>query len=212
MGTWKLAYADFLTALAAFFLVMWLVKGVPDAGRAEIATYFEQGAREANLVATERPDPRTVLAGALQASPGLLTHLVQLDVATIPHGLRIDMMDRSDDPLFVLAASDATPAGAELMADVFSTLSALSFPLTIEGHTDAFVFNAGTADNWTLSMARADQARRIAIQAGIDPQRIAAVTGYADRRPRLPAEPHHPSNRRVTVILHVPSNESIPVS
>lgn len=214
MGTWKLAYADFLTALAAFFLVMWLVKGMPESGRAEIADYFADGTAPIALQdeTAERPDPAGLVARALAASPALLAHADHIDVARTPEGLRIDLMDTSAAPLFASASTAPTAHGEALMTDVFTSLAALAWPLSLEGHTDAFAFQNGTASNWSLSANRADQARQIAETAGIAPARFAAITGYGDRRPRLPREPHHPTNRRVTVILHVPAHYSIPVS
>jgi len=213
MGTWKLAYADFLTALAAFFLVMWLVKGMPESGRADIADYFETGAGTSQaLAAPERPDAASLLETALLGLPAVRAHASQVAIARTERGVRIDFMDLSDEALFARGTDRATAHGEALMGEIFASLAALPLAVTLEGHTDAFPFQDGTGSNWSLSLARADTARRLAEASGIAPDRLRAVTGYGASRPRLPAEPHHAINRRVTVILHVPPLYSIPVS
>jgi len=213
MGTWKLAYADFLTALAAFFLVMWLVKGMPQSGREDIADYFAAAAPAGTLATdTEVPDPLIHLSAAIAASPAFADAGDTLDLVILPDGIRIDLMEQSDATLFARGDTAITAHGQTVAEALFTALSALPYAITMEGHTDAFPYAGGQHSNWSLSTGRAETMRRLAIAAGIDPARIRAIIGYGDRKPRLPRQPHHPTNRRVTVILHVPPHSSIPVT
>ncbi len=212
-GGWKLAYADFLTALAAFFLVMWLVKAMPESRRAELAGYFDGGPQSTTgLLEPETPGEAALLKRALEAVPAIRRHPGQVAITETAEGLRIDLMDLSGRPLFETGRDQPTPEGEALVMSVFSSLRALPWPVSLEGHTDAFPYQNGTGSNWSLSLDRADRTRQLALAAGIKDARLRAVTGYGASRPRLPRQPHHPTNRRVTVILHVPPLYSNPVS
>lgn len=203
MGTWKLAYADFLTALLAFFLVMWLVKGVPETGRAELAGYFrgEAGASAVTETMPAEHEAARRLAARLRGGALLRRHGDHVRVMAVGDRVRIDLMDRTAEPVFARGESALTPAGEALVAELADLLNAGNWPFAIEGHTDAFPARGDSWTNWELSSARALAARRLLEAQGVDPQRVTAVAGLAERQPLRPGEPHLAANRRVTIVL-----------
>lgn len=211
MGTWKLAYADFLTALAAFFLVMWLVKGVPETGRAEIAEYFAGAETPAGSTFSLSADRTQHIAAALSASHALAPFETSLDVERVGDTLRIDLMDHSDKPLFERGGTALTGDGERIVAALAPILGAIAAPIAIEGHTDAFPVRSETHSNWSLSSARADTTRRLLLENGVQDTAIASIVGYGSRHPKRPREPHHASNRRVTLVLQLPAQSSKPL-
>lgn len=212
MGTWKLAYADFLTALVAFFLVMWLVKGVPEEGRADVAGYFRTGT-EASMLIGSVPDkgktPADDVAALLRQSRRLNIHANAISILAVDDTVRIDVMDRTSDPLFASAGTAFTASGNALITDLADILGHGTWPVGIEGHTDAFASVTPGIDNWDLSTQRAHTARRALIEGGFAPERIVSVSGLADTMPINPGEPHLSANRRVTIVLHVSSEPRI---
>ncbi len=206
-GNWKIAYADFLTALVALFIVLWLVKGVPDQGRSELADYFRSGdAMPAAVQIMQSPSRVTAsdFARQLADQPAFRDHAGQLSVIADGASVRIEMMDSARAPLFESGASKLTERGQALIARIVPALSLSQWPVMVEGHTDAFPYLAeARADNWHLSTARAQSARLHAVQQGLAGEQILSVAGFADTRPLDPHQPHHPSNRRVSFVLQV---------
>ena len=212
MGTWKLAYADFLTALVAFFLVMWLVKGVPEEGRANVADYFRTGSEVSSFVGSvpdQNRTPAANVASLLRQSRLLSTHASAISILAVDDTVRIDVMDRSSNPLFATASATFTESGNAIVQDLSDILNHGVWPIGVEGHTDAFTSAALNFDNWDLSTQRAHTARRALIEGGLAPERIVSVTGLADTMPINPGEPHLSANRRVTIVLHVSAEPRI---
>lgn len=204
-GSWKLAYADFLTALVALFLVLWLVKGVPGEDRAELASYFSGTDAAATVAATSQaaPDTATFTVAALRDDPRLADFSDRLQLMSDAGSVRVDVVDRLDDPLFGTDSAELTSSGREVLEELAAVLAATPWPYSIEGHTDAFSRTGSGGDNWTLSSARAETARRVLLEAGLPRDRLRAVTGLAATRPLNAGEPHLAANRRVTLVLHV---------
>lgn len=210
MGTWKLAYADFLTALVAFFLVMWLVKGLPEHERDGVAEYFRSSSIEVSsepIAAKETTAQH--LAGLLRESRKLSDWSETVRISATGDTIRIDLIDRLDEPLFQSYGTELTPAGIRLIETFAAVLAMGAWPVGIEGHTDAFAAVRPGMDNWDLSTARAHAARRALIDAGFAPERFASIAGLADTAPINPGEPHLAANRRVTLILQVPPEPRI---
>ena len=199
-GTWKLAYADFLTALMAFFLLMWLVTGVSADDRAEIASEFRGKAppAAASAAASETGDLLALieLSDALRAAGDniQLTHSVD--------SVRLDIVDTAGRPLFETGSGALNAEGQSLLAQLAGLLAPLPNAVSIEGHTDAFSMPAAGFSNWDLSSSRANEARRLLSAAGLADARIRAVTGYADTRPLNPGQPHLAANRRISLEVH----------
>lgn len=207
MGTWKLAYADFLTALVAFFLVMWLVKGVPDQGRENLAGYFRDGAISSDVTAAPTgvgpSGAAATLAQSLRDSELFRAENESLSIVAEGDRIRIDIADRSRDPVFETGSGEFTDSGRALATRLADLVGEISGSIEIEGHTDAFPYRASPGGNWDLSAARARAALEVLQVSGIDPARVRGVTGRAASVPRYPDEPHLPANRRVTIILQV---------
>ena len=202
MGTWKLAYADFLTALCAFFLVMWIVHGVSAEDKAELAQQFGGEAESVSLTAAPTPDTSAFdLAEKLRADPGLLAFGSSVTITAEPNLIRIDLTDMATRPLFETGDGRLNQTGENLTNAAGRAISYLPVPVLIEGHTDSNPSLTQGYSNWELSADRANSARRIIEQAGVSPDRIRAVTGLADTRPLLSNTPDLPANRRISIVL-----------
>lgn len=204
-GTWKMAYADFLTALMAFFLLMWLVSGVSADDRAEIADYFHNRTPGAatSVAVQSGPSAADRVFSALSENPALVAAGSSVVLAKEADGIRIDLVDTAERPLFDRADGHFTETGLALARDTAAALAVTEGTLTLEGHTDAFPSLTPGYSNWELSSDRANEARRVFEAAGIAPQRIRGVTGLADTRPLIAAQPHLPVNRRVSILVQV---------
>lgn len=203
MGTWKMAYADFLTALMAFFLLMWMVSGVSPDARAAIAAEFKL--KETALASTDPvvPDEATDLFSLLQLSESLKGAGESVILSVEPDGVRLDLVDTAGRPLFESASGALTAEGAKLVAAAATTLAPLSNAVSIEGHTDAFSLASTGYSNWDLSSDRANEARRLLEAGGVAGARFRAVTGLADTKPLEPGQPHLAQNRRISLKVHL---------
>lgn len=203
LGTWKMAYADFLTALMAFFLLMWLVSGVSPDARAAIAAEFKT--KDLALASAESPVPVEAdqLFSLLQLSETLKAAGDSVILSVEPDGVRLDLVDTAGRPLFESASGALTQEGEALVAAAGKTLASLPNPLSIEGHTDAFNLATASYSNWELSSDRANEARRLLEAGGVAPDRFQAVTGLADTRPLDPGQPHLAQNRRISLKVHL---------
>jgi len=203
MGTWKMAYADFLTALMAFFLLMWLVSGVSPDARAAIAAEFKTKHPELTSTAPAVPAEAADLFSLLQLSETLKAAGQSVILSAEPDGVRLDLVDTAGRPLFESASGSLTAEGAALVTAAAETLASLSNPLSIEGHTDAFSLTAAGYSNWELSSDRANEARRLLEAGGVAPARFMAVTGLSDTKPLDPGQPHLAQNRRISLKVHL---------
>ncbi len=203
MGTWKMAYADFLTALMAFFLLMWLVSGVSPEARAVIAAEFKT--KELALASAGNPVPAEAaeLFSLLQLSETLKAAGESVILSVEPDGVRLDLVDTAGRPLFESASGALTAEGAALVAAAGEALAPLANPLSIEGHTDAFSLTKAGYSNWELSSDRANEARRLLEAGGVTAGRFQAVTGLADTRPLEAGQPHLAQNRRISLKVHL---------
>lgn len=205
-GTWKMAYADFLTALMAFFLLMWLVAGVSPEERTGIADWFHNRTPDAaatGVAVQSGPSAADRVFSALSENPALLAAGSSVVLTKEADGVRIDLVDTADRPLFDRADGRFTEAGLTLAHDAALALNGTDSTLVLEGHTDAFPSQTPGYSNWELSSDRANEARRVFEAAGIAPERIRGVTGLADTRPLVPAQPHLPVNRRISILVQV---------
>ncbi len=249
-GAWKVAYADFVTAMMAFFLLMWLLNATTESQRKGIADYFAPtvpispisgggdgvlmgesmfskdqmvrdgvgGARGQTNVA-EGPERKTGAAvssepaedlaeletlllgrsGESDAADEILSHIV---TRVTDEGLVIDIFSKEGQPLFDAGSDRPTRVMQSILSMIGEVVSLVSNEIAISGHTDAAPFpEGGQMDNWRLSSARADAARRSLSGSGVGPERFVRVTGEADRSLALPDAPTDPRNRRVTITL-----------
>lgn len=225
-GAWKVAYADFITALMAFFLVMWIV-GQSKTVKAAIAGYFRdpgvfEHQRGAGLIPAgatvdlparrdpppARPDSRREAALARTADrirarlglPEFEKVRDQIEIQITADGLRIELVDRSSSTFFDTGSAALKPQTRQILAVIASELGSLRSWVFLEGHTDSRQYSTSRAyTNWELSADRANAARREMEAAGLQVEQVREVRGFADTKLRITADPLDPRNRRVSI-------------
>lgn len=202
LGAWKLAYADFLTALCAFFLVMWLIHGASSEQRSDIAAQFSTAEHDAPAAVTVEHADALRLAETLRQSTLLATHASNVTLQTETDFIRLDLVDLDRSPLFDNGEATLNQHGEDLIELTAMALASLALDISIEGHTDNAPVNRPNYSNWELSSDRANAARRALISYGIVPDRILSVAGLADTRPLQPGEGGLPQNRRLSILIH----------
>jgi chemotaxis protein MotB len=215
-GSWKVAYADFVTALMALFIVLWLMTASPDVQR-EVASYFKSprgvagqagtgmGGSGQGLAVTKNnvKDLKARIEKAIQDSPALRHLAPHMQFSVTGEGLRIEMMETSGGMFFESGSQKPTVSGSNLFGKLANELGQLPNPVVIEGHTDSRPFRDAGKEaygNWELSFDRANMARRIMLDGGLQPDRVSEIRGYADRQP-ITNNTLDNRNRRVSVIL-----------
>ncbi len=215
-GAWKVAYADFVTAMMALFIVLWLMsasKQVQDA----VGGYFKDPRGTAKVVGTnkngtgenvvlKKEDMKNLKDQLLQSIHHLdpLDKLKgQIEITITQEGLRIELMESAKGTFFQLGSSKPTEALRGLLQVLSHELSRLPNHISIEGHTDSTRYSGGgrTYDNWDLSSDRANEARRLMQAEGVRADQVSQVRGFADQRLRLPQNPQDPSNRRISFVI-----------
>jgi len=276
-GAWKIAYADFVTAMMAFFLLMWLINVTSPEQKTGIAEYFNpitvsqttagsggvlDGASistpgplssptsemrmESSLQLAPRSNQKTKtdaaneksgadvsdaktnanvnsqdldklvkereqkqfkeveekLRKSIEAYPDLKALMDNLIIDQTPEGLRIQLVDRDDRPMFALGSAEPFDYTQRLLTLVTQAIAGLPNRVSIKGHTDALPYAAGKRyDNWDLSSERALASRRVMREAGLPDERVEGVVGRADRDPLFPQDPKDPRNRRISIVL-----------
>jgi chemotaxis protein MotB len=219
-GAWKVAYADFVTALMALFIVLWMMNS-SKAVKESISGYFKDpkgytrqlGAGPANageglpVNASNIDKMREQIERALRAMPDFQKMRDHVRFSVTGEGLRIDLMETEQGMFFVTGSPNPTEAGTRLLRALAEELSKMPNRLVIEGHTDARPFrNAAPASgygNWELSVDRANAARRLLHAYGIAASQVVEVRGYADQQLLNAGDPADPKNRRVSVVIKV---------
>jgi chemotaxis protein MotB len=223
-GAWKVAYADFVTAMMAFFLVMWLVGQAPEV-KAGVAGYFRDpgafdggkgvlpGVEGSAAVEPEPPSAEEATKALEQAAEQLkeaVSSLPQfaaisdrIDFTVTEEGLKIELREAPDDGFFASGSAEMKPQTVEILRVIGSELGKLSNHVAVEGHTDSrpYSASAGAYTNWELSADRANAARRVMVGSGLKDRQLEAVRGYADTRLRTQEDPLNPGNRRISIIV-----------
>ncbi|SPE32615.1 OmpA/MotB domain protein [Candidatus Sulfopaludibacter sp. SbA6] len=214
-GAWKVAYADFVTAMMALFIVLWLMSADKEVQQA-VSAYFNNPSGPGKLTGTaaaglgnaiELPKDdmdklREKIQQALAAVPNFRNLKDHVEITITADGLRIELLETEAGMFFESGKPVPSENGAELLTRLAEELGKLPNNLLIEGHTDAKPF-AGDASysNWELSSDRANSARKIMQAHGVRPEQVAQVRGFADRQLRHPEDPDGASNRRISVIV-----------
>ena len=205
LGNWKLAYADFLTALCAFFLIMWIVQGVSKDERQALAQQFGANASSLAVEFVETAQTETTeIAAALMSDPALAAFGSSVTITAEADFIRIDLSDMAERPLFETGDGRLNATGEHLTRLAGRAISALPLPVLIEGHTDSHPSRTAGYSNWELSSDRANSARRLLIEAGVNEHRIQGVSGLAQTRPLLQNTPEDAANRRISIVLVIP--------
>jgi chemotaxis protein MotB len=253
-GAWKIAYADFVTAMMAFFLLMWLLGSTTEGDKKGIADYFSSplkiallsagsGAGDAshvvkgggqdltrqtgqvkrgeidspqktvNLRALKQEQVRAEIARLedlknkieekIDGNARLAAFKSQLRLDMTRDGLRIQIVDDQNRPMFPSGSAVVAPYMRELLREIGSVLGEVPNRLTLEGHTDAQPFSAGEKgySNWELSSDRANASRRELIAGGLPDDRTLRVQGLASSVPFERQDPLAPTNRRISIIV-----------
>ncbi|HEX8948990.1 MAG TPA: flagellar motor protein MotB [Dissulfurispiraceae bacterium] len=229
-GSWKVAYADFVTAMMAFFLLMWLLAMVSPEKRAALSQYFKnfslfdkggqtsfmQGApnimdKQGSSIKSA-PDQAGKGAGEISAEDikerlkkavedKLRALKDQVMLEVFEGGVRIQLVDTDGSSLFPSGSAQPSEKARQVLKLVAENIKDTRNRIAVEGHTDAAPLKSGLVTNWELSTQRASAARRELEADGIDPGRIARVVGYADTEPLIKDNPKDPRNRRISIIL-----------
>jgi len=252
-GAWKIAYADFVTAMMAFFLLMWLLGSTAKGDLQGIAEYFktplqvalaggsgsgdsshvikgggrdltrlegqvkngdvEAKRRTVNLKAAQAEIARlerqklAELKGRLEemieAHPALLAFKSQLLIDITLDGLRIQIVDEQNRPMFASGSSVLQPYTRVILREIATVLNEVPNRVSISGHTDARPYGGGERgySNWELSADRANASRRELVAGGMEEKKIARVVGLSSSVLFDAGDPHSPINRRITIIV-----------
>jgi chemotaxis protein MotB len=214
-GAWKVAYADFMTAMMSLFIVLWLLNSTPQIKQA-VAGYFkdpESASKETGtkILGTNESiaiDQKNVeklkeeIEKAILKQADLSKLIKQIEITITDEGLRIDLIEDKGGTFFESGSAKLSENGVKLLDMLSGQLKVLPNHLLIEGHTDAQPYSSDNGyTNWELSSDRANSARRLLQQGGVGPEQISQVRGYADQKLRVPSNPLDPSNRRVSLIV-----------
>lgn len=229
-GAWKVAYADFVTALMAFFLVMWIV-GQSAAVKAAVAGYFKdpglfdyeksnsmvpggqngilpEQAPGAGLQSTSLDDAAKLEAAAarikraLGTVPELKGIQGQVEIKMTAEGLRIELVESPVGGFFDSGSAAMNKAGEQALSAIGRELAKVPNGIVFEGHTDSRPYSSAEGyTNWELSADRANAARRVMQHVGLTAQQVRGVRGCADTQLRTPDDPFNARNRRVSIIV-----------
>lgn len=257
-GAWKVAYADFVTAMMAFFLVMWLLGAGTKQQRAAISEYFKNpsmshgtvtqapagvagkgGASNSmidmhgsSLIAPVGParmgrlgEPRKLtskeltkkaeqaerkrleqlkmqLHAAIQKSQALKPFKDQLFLDITPEGLRIQIVDKRNRPMFDTGSARLKPYTVKILHELAHFINTVPNQISITGHTDDARYSSDHSySNWELSADRANAARRALVDGGMAADKVARVIGLAATVPFDKADPHAAINRRISIVV-----------
>jgi chemotaxis protein MotB len=215
-GAWKVAYADFVTAMMALFIVLWLMNS-SDKIKKAVAGYFNDPKGTASLMGTtmsgngiavtlKTEDKMKLLKEKLEeeirAKKELEKLSKQIEITITAEGLRIELLEGEKGTFYQSGSAQLSERGQELLALLAGELKNLPNGLLIEGHTDAAPYASGNGySNWELSADRANAARRLLQQDGVRGDQVTQVRGYADQMLRLKAKPYDASNRRISILV-----------
>ena len=217
-GAWKVAYADFVTALMALFIVLWMMNAT-SAVKKSVVGYFKDPrgyartldggpGRAAEVPAMQRStadDLENQLRQALERVPEFQSLRDNVKFSVTGEGLRIDLLENEQGLFFISGSPLPTASGESLLNALAVELARMPNRIVVEGHTDARPFRKATPQagysNWELAADRANAARRLLHQYGVRREQIVEVRGFADQRPFNQGDPDDARNRRVSVVV-----------
>jgi chemotaxis protein MotB len=225
-GAWKVAYADFVTAMMAFFLVMWLVSQSKPVKQAVAGYFRDPGAFDAQqgkgiLPGATEPSQGSDVKSAFEAAeraalersvnhirdrldsvPEFKTLQEQIEFTITNEGLRIELLEASGSSFFSSGSAGMRTETEKILAIIARELGTLDNSIILEGHTDSHQYvTTDRYTNWELSADRANAARRVMQRDGLKPSQVVGVRGHADRQLKVAANPSDPRNRRVSVLV-----------
>lgn len=213
-GAWKVAYADFVTAMMALFIVLWLMN-TDDSVKKAVSSFFSNpsgpgkmtgtaAAGQGNSIQLQKQDMsklREKIQQALMKVPNFQNLKDHIEITVTSDGLRIELSENEAGMFFPSGKAQPTEQGDELLTNLAQQLGSLPNKVLLEGHTDSKPYPGDAYSNWELSADRANAARKLMTTHGLNPDQISQVRGYADRQLRHPENPASPANRRISVIV-----------
>lgn len=241
-GAWKIAFADFMTAMMALFLVLWILAISDPQDRTAIAEYFrtpilvalaggDKAAASTSAIPGGGPDPaysegevrnidlrqmsrsdvdreqlielKRSLEHAIDLSEELAQIRNQIIIDLIPEGLRIQLVDSDNRPMFEIGSAKVAPYMGEVLRIMAPILNSIPNSIQISGHTDSREYAGGEKgySNWELSADRANASRRLLVDGGLATEKLIRVSGMSDRLRFDNAGPLDAVNRRIAVIV-----------
>ncbi len=252
-GAWKIAYADFVTAMMAFFLLMWLLGSTSQGDLSGIAEYFKtplkvamqggsgsgdsssviQGGgkdltrKEGQLKKADEPSARKTynikaaqaeleraeaaqlkalksrIEAAIINNPSLKQYRSQMLIDITTEGLRIQIVDEQNRPMFALSKAELQPYTKEILREIGRTMNGMPNKISLSGHTDALPYSSGERgySNWELSADRANASRRELVAGGMDETKVVRVVGLSSAVLFDKQDPLNPVNRRISIIV-----------
>jgi len=229
-GAWKVAYADFVTAMMALFIVLWIVGQSKEVKQA-ISGYFKDPGvftsgssggilPDAEKLVPSSPPPVEIevdkrasemeglkteadkIKETIAQSPDFSKYKDKIQLTVTEEGLRIDLVEESEGLFFDIGKANMKPDTVKLLKMIAGeNLSLLKNSVIVEGYTDARPYISEGYSNWNLSSDRANSARKVLEEGGLRKDQILHVRGFADRKLRIPDKPFDVSNRRVSILL-----------
>lgn len=243
-GAWKIAFADFMTAAMAFFLMLWVLSGVNDEEMKAMAEYFrdptiiestpmklvvsdeagqtsdsmidmggfkdapkgqegdEDGSGKISQEQAQLEAMKISLEEKLDQDPDLSEFKEQLKIDITPNGLQVQILDDRKRPMFGSGVDIPRDYAMKLLREVGAVMAQTTSKISIAGHTDSSGYHDQSEyTNWELSADRANAARRLLLQGGVETKRIAQVVGLSDTVPFDIENPYNPRNRRISIIV-----------
>lgn len=233
-GAWKIAYADFVTAMMAFFLMLWLLGSLSDAKKMGLSRFFSSPSAMVSSAGTNSsvldftgeprpesefdPDPNDPAEGQeelpldelllklkeqIETSEAFKDYQDQLQLEITVEGLRIQMMDDEERPMFDVGSPKLRSYADEMLQTIGKTIATVPNRVSIAGHTDARTYRSGRTDysNWELSADRANAARRAMAQSLPVDVKFGRIVGLADSVPYDREDPFNPANRRISIVV-----------
>jgi chemotaxis protein MotB len=214
-GAWKVAYADFVTAMMALFIVLWLMNSSKQIQEA-VGGYFKDPTGSARMVGSDMQgsgenfvvnkdnmkELKEQLQKAIREVPKFNELQNHIDMTVTNEGLRIELTESANGVFFESGRDKLSEVGSDLVKLLAQELGKLPNSIAIEGHTDSKPYPEGALyTNWELSADRANSTRRLMQANGIRPDQITQVRGFANQRLRKPEAPLDPANRRISLIV-----------
>ncbi|WP_321276218.1 flagellar motor protein MotB [Thiomicrorhabdus indica] len=242
-GAWKIAFADFMTATAAFFLMLWVLGGTNDEEMKAMAEFFrdptviesspmsiveskeagqtsdamidmggfkdapkgKDGDEDGSGKAEEKEEMELMkqqLEQKIEMNEMLKEFKEQLKIDVTPNGLQVQILDDRRKPMFGTGVDIPKAYASQILEEVGKVLATKNKSISIAGHTDSSGYHSNSEyTNWELSADRANAARRLLLNGGVDDKRIAQVVGLADTVPFDKENPYNPRNRRISIIV-----------
>lgn len=214
-GAWKVAYADFVTAMMALFIVLWLLNSSKQV-REAVGGYFKDPTGKSKKVGNGEngsgdnfalsKDNMEQLKDALQQSVRKMQDFEklskQIEMTITSEGLRVELLESEVGTFFTSGSAAPSEKGKEMLVMLAGQLGKLPNKISIEGHTDSKPFaSRNNYSNWELSADRANSARRLMQESGMRADQVSQVRGYADQHLRKPDLPEDAGNRRISMIV-----------